>query len=635
MARININIGTNANDGTGDDLRTAMQKINTNFTELYAETAVDSGITISGNTISSNRSDDDIVFEPSGVGAVRFPAVTINDNSITGTRSNEDLTIAASGTGNLILGSLRVNGTTVSSDDSTKITLAESVDITGTLTAAIFQVNELSSSDSSAIQINDGLNVSGTLSVDVLDVNEISSGDSSAIQVNDGLNVSGTLVASSFVTNTIISNDSTAIQIVDGLNVSGDLTTAGTFTAGIIVANEISSSDSTAIQINDSVNISGALGADTLDVNEISSGDSSAIQVNDAVNISGTLTANTFVTNDISSSESTAIQVNDGLNVLGTLATNSLVAGGIAYPSTDGTPGQFLATNGSGTLSFVTGTTTAAGSNGQIQFNTGGNVAASANLNWDGTTLNATNISVSADLTAANIRVSGDLTVDGTQTIINTTTLSVEDNIIELNRNVSSNAGMPTYAGLKINRGEGSGATEGDLFFVWDESFNEDGSTYGTDNAGGSFTAGRGANEGPDELVDIRCRIIRAVATSAQYADLAELYLADSDYPVGTVLCIGGSKEVTAATHGDTAMGVVSAQPAFLMNKGLIGGTVVALKGRVPVQVQGPVSKGNKLVPAQNLHGVAAVACTNDTDYFAISLQDHQSGLGMIECLIV
>jgi hypothetical protein len=141
MARQSINIGTNANDGTGDDLRTAMQKINTNFTELYAETSVDSGITISGNTISSNRSDDDIVFEPAGVGAVRFPAVTINDNAITGTRSNEDLTIAASGTGNLILGALRVNGTTVSSDDSSKITLAESVDITGTLNVATANIS--------------------------------------------------------------------------------------------------------------------------------------------------------------------------------------------------------------------------------------------------------------------------------------------------------------------------------------------------------------------------------------------------------------------------------------------------------------------------------------------------------------
>ena len=172
MAQQNINIGSNANDGTGDDLRTAMQKINTNFTELYAETSVDSGITISGNTISSNRSDDDIVFEPSGVGAVRFPAVTINDNAITGTRSNENLTISASGTGNLILGALRVNGTTVSSDDSTKITLTESVDITGTLNVSTLEINNISSADSTAIQINDGVNIAGITNTTTLFVND-------------------------------------------------------------------------------------------------------------------------------------------------------------------------------------------------------------------------------------------------------------------------------------------------------------------------------------------------------------------------------------------------------------------------------------------------------------------------------
>jgi hypothetical protein len=227
MARLNINVGTNANDGTGDDLRTAMQKINTNFTELYAETSVDSGITISGNTISSNRSDDDIVFEPSGAGAVRFPAIIINDNSITGTRSNEDLTIAAAGTGNLILGSLRVNGTTISSDDSTKITLAESVDITGVL-----QVNELASADSSNIYINDGLNVSGTLTANSFVTNTIISSESTAVEVADGLTVAGTLTANTFITNAISSSESSAIQINDGVNISG------TATAAILIVND-------------------------------------------------------------------------------------------------------------------------------------------------------------------------------------------------------------------------------------------------------------------------------------------------------------------------------------------------------------------------------------------------------------
>ena len=82
----------------------------------------------------------------------------------------------------------------------------------------------------------------------------------------------------------------------------------------------------------------------------------------------------------------------------------------------------------------------------------------------------------------------GDLTVDGTNTIMNTTTLSVEDNIIELNRNISTASGMPNYTGLKVNRGETSSATEQDLYWVWDETFADDGSTiFG--NAGGAWTA--------------------------------------------------------------------------------------------------------------------------------------------------
>ena len=63
-------------------------------------------------------------------------------------------------------------------------------------------------------------------------------------------------------------------------------------------------------------------------------------------------------------------------------------------------------------------------------------------------------------VTDDGVRVHGNLTVDGTETIVNTATLSVEDNIIEVNRNVSSNAGTPTISGLQVNRGESSTATE-------------------------------------------------------------------------------------------------------------------------------------------------------------------------------
>ena len=66
---------------------------------------------------------------------------------------------------------------------------------------------------------------------------------------------------------------------------------------------------------------------------------------------------------------------------------------------------------------------------------------------------------------AASVRVAGNLIVDGTRTELNTATLSVEDNIIEVNRGISANSGMPTYSGIKVNRGETSTATEQDLFW--------------------------------------------------------------------------------------------------------------------------------------------------------------------------
>jgi hypothetical protein len=124
-------------------------------------------------------------------------------------------------------------------------------------------------------------------------------------------------------------------------------------------------------------------------------------------------------------------------------------------------------------------------------------------------------------------------------------------------------------------------------------------------------------------------------ATAAQYADLAEKYLADAEYEAGTVVAIGGEKEVTAASYGDRAIGVVSTNPGFMMNKDLEGGTYIALKGRVPVKVQGTVKKGDKLVPAQNMFGAASAANKSDTDYFAIALQDHQAGSGVIEALVL
>jgi hypothetical protein len=120
---------------------------------------------------------------------------------------------------------------------------------------------------------------------------------------------------------------------------------------------------------------------------------------------------------------------------------------------------------------------------------------------------------------------------------------------------------------------------------------------------------------------DIFARLFDGTATAAQYADLAEKYLADKEYKVGTVVVVGGEKEVTECSWGQRAIGVVSANPAFMMNKDLEGGTYIALKGRVPVRVLGSVKKGDRLIAGNN--GCAVPGIPHANDVFAIALESN------------
>ena len=92
-------------------------------------------------------------------------------------------------------------------------------------------------------------------------------------------------------------------------------------------------------------------------------------------------------------------------------------------------------------------------------------------------------------------------------------------------------------------------------------------------------------------------------ATTAAYADLAENYLADCKYEYGTVLEFGGTNEVTiASTNTSRVAGIVSQNPAHLMNTDCQGDFVVplALQGRVPCKVLGSVAKGDMMISAGN-----------------------------------
>jgi len=130
---------------------------------------------------------------------------------------------------------------------------------------------------------------------------------------------------------------------------------------------------------------------------------------------------------------------------------------------------------------------------------------------------------------------------------------------------------------------------------------------------------------------------IFAQATTALYADLAEVYEADADYEPGTVVSFGGTKEVTvSATEGDpTVAGVISANPSYLMNNGLTADhrAIVALTGRVHTSVTGAVTKGAMMISAGNGR---ACACTTPIMGTVIgkALENFDGESGIIEIVV-
>jgi hypothetical protein len=124
---------------------------------------------------------------------------------------------------------------------------------------------------------------------------------------------------------------------------------------------------------------------------------------------------------------------------------------------------------------------------------------------------------------------------------------------------------------------------------------------------------------------------------NATYADLSEKYVADANYGPGTVLVFGGVHEVTLSTKMDTTRvaGVVTTDAAYTMNSGLEAEFVadIALQGRVPVKVIGPVFKGDLLVAASNGHAIANNEARAGT-IIGKSLENFNEDSGVVEVAV-
>jgi len=263
----------------------------------------------------------------------------------------------------------------------------------------------------------------------------------------------------------------------------------------------------------------------------------------------------------------------------------------------------------------VTGTATVGGtitSQGQVIANAGidcnGNQDISGTLDVGG----ATNL-------ASTLAVTGNTTVAGTFAVTGTTTLN--SNLDMQNNNINSVGTL----GITNATVTGNLSVNGNT-------------TLGNSTAADLVTFGSRVNTAINPATDnghtlgtssLRWSTVHGVtfsgtATTANYADLAELYLSDFAYEAGTVVRVGGEFEVTATDgeHNHSVLGVISAYPAYLMNNQLENGIPVALKGRVPVKVKGSVNKGDRLVGGPEGHAEA----NNDSPHgFAIALESFEA----------
>lgn len=170
MARINIDIGVQGNPATGDTLRTAMQKINTNFTEVYS--LVRDG---SSGLIATDVTNGDLKLQANGTGSIEIDTLSIQNSTISSITTNSDITITPNGTGNVVLGNFTFNAdqTVGASEDNYVFTYDHS---TGTIGLEASAAGDVTASSTTTFT-NKTFDANGTgNSISNIDIADFTSG---------------------------------------------------------------------------------------------------------------------------------------------------------------------------------------------------------------------------------------------------------------------------------------------------------------------------------------------------------------------------------------------------------------------------------------------------------------------------
>ena len=526
--------------------------------------------TFTGNVISTSETDGNIQINPDGTGTVQV----VGTNGLvipTGTTAQRP--------GSASTGTIRFNTSTTSTE------IWNGVEWVALDNEASVSVIDSLVGDNSTVTFN--LSQATTTDGTLVSINGVIQTPTEAYSVTDD-----TITFVSAPT----SSDNMIVRYLQNVMsvVLNALTVTGNITAGNVSATGIAGTLSTAAQTT--ITSVGTLGALAVTGN-VTVGNVSA---------TGNISASYFIGNGslITGLVTSAANISE----VGTL-TSLAVTGNITSGNVAGTRGVF--TNVAGTLETAAqtnitsvGTLTALAVTGNI---TAGNVSATGVA---GTLSTAAQTSITSVGTLGSLAVTGNVTGGNliTAAAVNSATVVATGNITAGNVSATGIAGtLSTAAQTTIT----SVGTLGSLTVtnaVSLASITKSG-TDGTGNIGQSDNA---------------FNTIFGISTSAQYADVAENYLADAQYAPGTVITIGGNKEVTQTiSYSDSAvLGIVSTNPGYLMNSNLKADgdacvVTVGVTGRLPCKVVGVIERGQLLVSSH----VAGHACArNDGIYIPGSI---------------
>ena len=609
-----IGTGTNANDGTGDPIRSAFETVNDNFD--YINSAIFVGITqtvisatqvtagyvrsntyvnadsIVGNTITSNGpiTSNGNLFVSQGGGYIVGNLTIIGNVSVTGTQTT---TQSQTASGSIL--NLHYSGTPLIVDDSTDIGLEWQYYKGAEKKAFLGWQN----STGSLVYLDDITESVG---------NVITAGTPGNVKIGS-LTIANTTAATS--------NTTGALQVIGGISSLGNL-----YVQGNVVSNRVTAGNVSFAWHQGILNFGGG---DTIYINGSPVQTAAQAFQGGAVNLDTTFLS---LTNSTSTGTG-AVVILGGLGVAG-----NAYFGNIILPL----PGLYYGNIGTNAQPFITslGTLTSLSVGGQL---TTQNIIPIDSSRAVGSLVNryqniyGFNLDLSGTLTGATVNSTGG-THSGVLNFTNNTQATS-----------SSTGAIKITGGVSIATGNlYIGGSAGNAIVTLGTTFANGNGGNAIVATGNTWVSGNILPFGANVTYNLGSttqwwNTFYGRATQAQYADLAENYVADTEYEVGTVVVFGGDAEITVtSTHADHRVaGVVSEKPAYLMNASTPG-TAIALRGRVPVKVTGPVAKGDLLVTS-TMSGYAT-SVGSDTSYgikvFAKSLEtNNDDGSKLVEAVIL